>query len=94
MFTAISFSSKNFSARINKYQAAIARLSQFSSRDFDQAYKEEAGINLHMEYLVVQRRQSQLGQDRDLRTFATRNIPIANRHLQMALRLLTQPTPR
>ncbi len=55
-----------------KYQAAIAsgtafraiaRLSQFSGRDFDQAYKEEAGINLHIEYLVVQRRQSQLGQD-------------------------------
>jgi putative membrane protein len=41
-----------------KYQAAIAsgtafraiaRLSQFSGRDFDQAYKE-AGINLHLEY--------------------------------------------
>lgn len=77
-----------------KYQAAIARLSQFSGRDFDQAYKEEAGINLHMEYLVVQRRQSQLGQDSDLRAFAVRNIPVAQRHLQMAQRLLTQPTPR
>ncbi|AUT01340.1 hypothetical protein CLI64_13545 [Nostoc sp. CENA543] len=78
----------------SKYQAAIARLSQFSPRDFDQAYKEEAGINLHMEYLVVQRRQSQLGEDTDLRAFAARNIPVAQRHLQMGQRLLTQPTPR
>lgn len=77
-----------------KYQAAIARLSQFSAKDFDQAYKEEAGINLHMEYLVVQRRQSQLGQDPDLKAFATKNIPIAQRHLQMGQRLLPQPTPR
>jgi putative membrane protein len=77
-----------------KYQAAIARLSQFSGRDFDQAYKEEAGINLHLEYLVVQRRQSELGQDTDLRAFASKNIPVAMRHLQMGQRLLTQPTPR
>ncbi|GBE91287.1 DUF4142 domain-containing protein [Nostoc cycadae] len=77
-----------------KYQAAIARLSQFSGGDFDQAYKEEAGINLHTEYFVVQRRESQLGQDSDLQAFATKNIPITLRHLQMGQRLLTQATPQ
>ncbi|MBU7582953.1 MAG: DUF4142 domain-containing protein [Nostoc sp. TH1S01] len=77
-----------------KYQAAIARLSQFSGGNFDQAYKEEAGINLHTEYLVVQRRESQFGQDSDLQGFASKNIPIALKHLQMGQRLLTQTTPR
>lgn len=76
-----------------KYQAAIARLSQFSGADFDQAYKEEAGLNLHMEYLVVQRREAQLGQDADLKGFADKNIPVALKHLQMGQRLLTQTTP-
>jgi putative membrane protein len=71
-----------------KYQAAIARLSQLSSKEFDQAYQQEAGLNLHQEYLVVQRRQSQLGQDSDLRAFATKNIPVAQEHLQMAENLL------
>jgi len=74
-----------------KYQAAIARLSQLSGVEFDQAYKNEAGINLHMEYLVVQRRQAGLGQDADLRAFATKNIPVAQKHLQMGDQLLTQP---
>jgi len=73
-----------------KYQAAIARLSQFSGRNFDQAYKEEAGINLHMEYLVVQRREAQLGQDSDLQAFANKNIPIALKHLQIGQSLSKQ----
>lgn len=77
-----------------KYQAAIARLSQLSSREFDQAYQQEAGINLHMEYLVVQRRQSLLGQDRDLKAFANKNIPVAQRHLQEGERLSPRPNQR
>lgn len=77
-----------------KYQAAIARLSQLPSREFDQAYQQEAGINLHMEYLVVQRRQSLLGQDRDLKAFANKNIPVAQRHLQQGERLSPRPNPR
>lgn len=72
-----------------KYQAAIARISQLSGSDFDQAYKNEAGINLHMEYFVVQRRQAELGQDADLKAFATKNIPVTQKHLQMGDRLLT-----
>jgi len=77
-----------------KYQAAIARLSQLPSREFDQAYQQEAGINLHMEYLVVQRRQSLLGQDRDLKAFANKNIPVAQRHLQEGERLSSPPNQR
>ncbi len=77
-----------------KYQAAIARLSQLPSREFDQAYQQEAGINLHMEYLVVQRRQSLLGQDRDLKAFANKNIPVAQRHLQQGERLSPRSNQR
>lgn len=64
------------------------------SREFDQASQQEAGINLHMEYLVVQRRQSLLGQDRDLKAFANKNIPVAQRHLQQGERLSPRPNPR
>ncbi|MBD2451761.1 DUF4142 domain-containing protein [Nostoc sp. FACHB-152] len=71
-----------------KYQAAIARISQLSGADFDRAYKNEAGINLHMEFLVVQRRQTKLGQDADLQGFATKNIPVTQRYLEMGNRLL------
>lgn len=58
-----------------------------SSREFDQAYQQEAAINLHMEYLVVQRRESLLGQDRDLKAFANKNISVAQKHLQQGERL-------
>jgi putative membrane protein len=34
-----------------------------------------------MEYLVVQRRQAELGQDADLKAFATKNIPVTLKHL-------------
>lgn len=78
-----------------KYQALIAKLSQLSGSSFDQAYKNEAGMNLHMEYLAVQRRQSQLGQDPDLRRFAAKNIPAVQKHLQMSGdRISTPPTQR
>lgn len=65
-----------------------------SSTAFDQAYQQEAGINLHMEYLVVQRRESLLGQDKDLKAFANKNIPVAQRHLQEGERLSPRSNQR
>lgn len=67
-----------------KYKAAMARLSQLPKTSFDQAYMNEAGINGHLESQAVFQRQSQLGQDRDLKAFATKTLPIVVNHLQMA----------
>ncbi|MCC2695394.1 DUF4142 domain-containing protein [Nodularia sp. LEGE 04288] len=75
-----------------KYQAIITQLSQLSGANFDQAYRNEAGMNGHMENLVIHTRQLQIGQDPDLQAFATKNIPIVERHLQLVDELLMQPT--
>ncbi|YAF95524.1 MAG: DUF4142 domain-containing protein [Nodularia sp. CChRGM 3473] len=76
----------------SKYQAIIAQLSQLSGADFDLAYRNEAGMNGHMENLVIHTRQLQIGQDPDLQAFAAKNIPIVERHLQLVDELLMQPT--
>ncbi len=67
-----------------KYRAAMERLSQLPRASFDQAYINEAGINGHLESQAVYQRQVQLGQDRDLKAFATKTLPIVVNHLQMA----------
>jgi putative membrane protein len=75
-----------------KYQALKAQLSELSGSNFDQAYINEAGINGHMENLVIHTRQIQLGQDRDLQAFAAKTIPVIERHLQLLDLLFMQFT--
>ncbi|MBE9200574.1 DUF4142 domain-containing protein [Nodularia sp. LEGE 06071] len=75
-----------------KYQALKAQLSELSGKNFDQAYTNEAGINGHMENLVIHTRQLQLGQDPDLQAFAVKNLPIVDAHLQLVDMLLMPPT--
>ncbi len=67
-----------------KYRAAMMRLMQLSGRDFDQAYMNEAGVNSHLESAAIYQRQAGLGQDPDLKAFATRILPRVQGHLQMA----------
>lgn len=67
-----------------RYRAVMDRLSQLPRASFDQAYINEAGINAHLESEAVYRRQSALGQDRDLKAFAARILPRVVNHLQMA----------
>ena len=67
-----------------KYRAAMMRLMQLSGRDFDQAYMNEAGVNSHLESAAIYQRQAGLGQDPDLKAFATRILPRVQDHLQMA----------
>lgn len=69
---------------LGKYEAVMLRLSEIPSASFDQAYMNEAGVNAHTESEVVYLRQVQLGQDADLRAFATRTLPTVQTHLQMA----------
>ncbi|TVP56758.1 MAG: DUF4142 domain-containing protein [Nodularia sp. (in: Bacteria)] len=74
-----------------KYQALKAQLSELSGVNFDQAYTNEAGVNGHMENLVIHTRQLQLGQDPDLQAFAVKNIPVVEAHLQLVDLLLMSP---
>lgn len=75
-----------------KYQVLKAQLSELSGENFDQAYRNEAGVNGHMENLVIHTRQLQLGQDPDLQAFAVKNIPVVEAHLQLVDVLLMSPT--
>ncbi|WP_338088470.1 DUF4142 domain-containing protein [Nodularia spumigena] len=75
-----------------KYQALEAQLSELSGANFDQAYINEAGINGHMENLIIHTRQLQLGQDPDLQAFAAKTIPVVESHLQLLDLLFMSPT--
>ncbi|MEA5516554.1 DUF4142 domain-containing protein [Nodularia sp. UHCC 0506] len=75
-----------------KYQALKAQLSELSGENFDQAYINEAGVNGHMENLIIHTRQLQLGQDPDLQAFAMKNLPVVEAHLQLVDLLLMSPT--
>lgn len=74
-----------------KYRALKTQLSKLSGVNFDQAYINEAGINGHMENLVMHTRQIQLGEDPDLQAFAAKNFPILETHLQLVEFILTSP---
>ncbi|MFB2971002.1 DUF4142 domain-containing protein [Aerosakkonema sp. BLCC-F183] len=67
-----------------KYEAAMNRLMQLSGDSFDEAYLNEAGVNSHLEAAAVYQRQARMGQDADLRAFATRTLPTVQGHLEMA----------
>lgn len=69
---------------LGKYQAAFNQLQQLSGAEFDRAYLNEAGVNAHQESAALYQRQSQLGQDADLRAFASSILPAVQGHLQMA----------
>lgn len=44
----------------------------------------EAGVRAHTEQAALYQRQAKQGQDPDVRAFATRTLPIVQKHLQMA----------
>jgi len=73
-------------------QAVMKKLSQLSGRNFDQAYMNEAGIRAHTEQAALYQRQAKQGQDPDVRAFATRTLPIVQKHLQMAQAMTGKPT--
>lgn len=75
----------------SKYMAVRERLSQLSGANFNRAYINEAGINGHLESEAVYLRQTQLGQDRDLKAFAAKTLPKVQMHLQMARELARNP---
>lgn len=69
----------------SKYEAIMTQLMQFSKASFDKIYMNEMGINRHLEAAAVFQRQAALGQDQDLKTFATKTLPTVHRHFEMAV---------
>jgi putative membrane protein len=74
-----------------KHQALKTQVSKLSGTQFDQAYINEAGINAHIESLILHTRQIQLGEDQDLQAYAIKSIPIVETHLQLAEMLFMSP---
>ena len=70
-----------------KYQAILARLSQLSGQQFDNAYLDEGGVNSHLEAASVFQREAAFGRNPDLLAVANRGLPIINRHFTTASNL-------
>lgn len=69
----------------NATQLALMNLlSTLSGSSFDTAYMNEAGVRSHAEQEVLYQRAIEFGQDPDVRAFATKVLPIVQKHLQMA----------
>lgn len=60
------------------------KLSKLSGTKFDQEYMKEAGIKGHQEQAQLFKRQVEQGQDPDVKKFATKTLPVVQKHLQHA----------
>lgn len=67
-----------------KHEKLKAKLSGLSGQNFDQAYMKEAGVQAHTEQAALFERQSQQGQDPNLKAFAAKTLPAVQMHLQEA----------
>lgn len=71
----------------SKFQAAMARLSQLSGTQFDNAYLDEGGVNAHLENAALFQREAAFGQNPDLVKLATGSLPTIRLHFSTASRL-------
>lgn len=67
-----------------RFQAALARLSQLSGEDFDQAYMDEGGINAHLENAATFQREAAFGENPALIALVNKGLPIIQRHFSTA----------
>ena len=67
-----------------RFQAALARLSQLSGEDFNQAYMDEGGINAHLENAATFQREAAFGQNPALIALVNKGLPIIQRHFSTA----------
>ncbi len=66
-----------------KDQALYDRLSKLSGAQFDRAYIN-AMVKDHIEDVAEFRKESQTGQDSDIKAFAAKTLPTLEHHLEMA----------
>jgi putative membrane protein len=67
-----------------KFQAAMARLSQLSGTQFDNAYLDEGGVNAHLEVAALFQREAAFGRNPDLINVVNNGLPIINQHFTTA----------
>jgi putative membrane protein len=66
-----------------KQKSTIARLSKLNGAEFDRAYMQDM-VKDHEEDVAEFKRESDSGNDQDLKAFASKTLPTLQEHLQMA----------
>jgi putative membrane protein len=67
-----------------KNRAAMARLSNLQSTNFEQAYMDEGGVNGHLENAALFQREAAFGQNPDLVALANKGLPTIRQHFNTA----------
>lgn len=73
----------------DRNQAVMARLKTLSGAEFDRAYMTEM-VNAHTTDVSLLQRQTQKGQDQDLKNWSAKKLPALQEHLQMARSMAQQ----
>ncbi|SEJ08035.1 DUF4142 domain-containing protein [Paraburkholderia diazotrophica] len=67
--------------------ALIGKLQALKGADFDKAYIDEVAMGGHQKAVELFRKESESGMDAQLKSAATRALPVIRHHLQMAQQL-------
>lgn len=70
-----------------RYSAMLEELRALSNAQFDKAYLQHAGIDIHMEMKTSLQQASDHAQDAELRDFAAQMLPVIDQHLTLAREL-------
>lgn len=70
-----------------KHQEAMQDLQQLSGAEFDKMYMQQAGLKDHKEMAELFQKQTDEGQDPDLKAFAAKVLPDIKEHLSMAQKI-------
>jgi putative membrane protein len=62
----------------------MSQLQQASGADFDRMYLQMSGVDAHQKMLALFQGEVSGGADADLKSFATKTLPVVQMHLQMA----------
>jgi putative membrane protein len=65
-------------------QAKLAQLSRLQGAEFDREYVRVSGVQDHQAAIALFDQASRTAADPDLRTFATKTLPVLRQHLQAA----------
>ncbi|MEX3931554.1 DUF4142 domain-containing protein [Paraburkholderia phymatum] len=67
--------------------ALVGKLQGLKGADFDKAYIDEVAVGGHQKAVELFQKESESGQDPQLKSAATRALPVIRHHLQMAQQL-------
>ncbi|SIT46788.1 conserved exported hypothetical protein [Paraburkholderia piptadeniae] len=67
--------------------ALVGKLQALNGADFDNAYMDEVAVGGHQKAVELFQKESESGQDAQLKSAATRALPVIRHHLQLAQQL-------